>query len=421
MSPSIRHRLAWLTLVALLVPVWTTWANAAKRDTDRELFESARSLARSNRTADAYKIAVRLADKRNAPDDYVYLAALLECKLGQRSQCIERCDTLLKRRGSRFSGQALKLKTLANQQNSRIRLEGRAALAMPSNIYATALENQRNFVDAGYNNVAGRVLDAQRRSLATPRPRPVTEQAARNALDIFTGQAAPPTGATQMARAYPSASTDGASAATADSTYQPTEAAPTPAAPAAETSFDGAFDFDAAFGEPTTQPPAPTPAAAAPVAPASPAPRPVLEQPDPFADVMTSPAPTKAAPPPAPTPSTADAAMAEHMRPIPEPPEAPAQPTPKPEPKKPQPAKAGGDDFGDIGPGIGFAPSPVWGEAWGAGCCVHCLPAQSRANCQATRPLRAPRPSDHCSAARSNASPPAGAPSRAAQWRAMAR
>ena len=47
-------------------------------------------------------------------------------------------------------------------------------------------------------------------------------------------------------------------------------------------------------------------------------------------------------------------------------------------------------------------------------------PAQSRANCQATRPLRAPRPSAHCSAAASK--PPSGdAPSCTAQWRAMAR
>ena len=53
------------------------------------------------------------------------------------------------------------------------------------------------------------------------------------------------------------------------------------------------------------------------------------------------------------------------------------------------------------------------------GCRAHraCLPAQSRANCQATRPLREPRSSAHWSASpRAPATAAGGTPNSASQW-----
>ena len=336
----------------------------AKRQSDREKYIAARSWASKGRFQEALSIMSYVVGRRNPRDEYVYFTALLEFKVGKRTDCIKRCDQILKNRRTRYRTQAMRLQRLAAKKTSRLLQKSSAAFAGAGlenhRIYATALENQKRFVDSGYNNVAGRVLAAKRRAISQPTRQLVKDP---NAFEKFVGKMDIP--ATQMARVYP-AQTGGAPApapAYGGQTFE--QAPPAPAAsqpapteqtqPADSSSFDDAFQWDAAFEAPdASTPPAPTqPAVAPPPTKAAPKPTPVAlpvaTQPP------AAPAPTKTAaatadfgdfgdtptiekPDVKPAPTKTSVA-AEHMKPIP-------VPTKKPVVKKPAPKKPAADDGG---------------------------------------------------------------------------
>ncbi len=317
-------------------------------------YDAAKSFAGRGNYEKALEIMHSVVRRNSRNADYNYFTALLEFKTGRRTDCQKRCDRLLKRR-SKYGAQILKLKRLAQKRTTRLRQAGHAALAGAglgnnSRIYATAMENQKRFVDSGYNNVAGRVLAARRRSIERPRHRPVSVP---KAFEKFIGTEAIP--ASQYARAMPSAAVSAAPPAYSQQYGAPAPApAPASAAPAPPAdnvgNFDNVFEFDDAFSTPVEAPsqpaPAPTQAAPAPAQPpAQPAPVAAKTEPVDFGDFGDTPVekPDKTASAPAPTKA---AVTKEHMKPIP----VPKKPAPVKKPA-PKPAKVekGGDDFGDFG------------------------------------------------------------------------
>ena len=338
----------------------------ARRQSDRERYIAARSFANKGRYQEALSIMSYVVRKRRPADEYLYFTALLEFKVGKRTDCIRRCDQILKNRRTRYRGQAMRLQRLAARKVTRMKQSGSAAFAKAGlknhRIYATALENQKRFVDSGYNNVAGRVLAAKRRSLAQPTRQMVRDP---NAFQKFVGAMDIP--ATQMAKVYP-AQTGGAPAPAPayggqafDQGPAPTNNQPAPApAPKADVgSFDDAFQWDQAFEAPDVTPPAPTKAAPAPVPT-----QPVAKPAPPVAKQPPAKAPTKAAaatadfgdfgdtpvekPEVKPAP-TKTAVTKDHMKPIPVPTKKAV--VKKPKPKKPADDGGGfdGADFGDFG------------------------------------------------------------------------
>jgi hypothetical protein len=137
-------------------------------------------------------------------EENLYFAALIDYKLGNTSSSISQCDKILKNNRARnYRDKALKLKRLAQDNSDKDTPIGRVLRGSSTTmLYSTAMTNQQQFVDSGYNNVVSRVQQASKRSLSPVMHRDIAQS---SAYDVLTGKEAitvkPAT--TRLAKATP--------------------------------------------------------------------------------------------------------------------------------------------------------------------------------------------------------------------------
>ena len=181
-------------------------------------YDAAKSFAKRGSLDKALEIMTRLLAAGASRDEYIYFTALLEFKEGYRASCVKRCNRLLSKPRSPYNAKAKKLKELVLERNESIRNESTWNLTergmSNSRVYSTALENHKQFVDSGFNNVAGRVAEARDRRTHFVKRKTVRDS---NAFNKFLGRAPLNSkSSTQYVKAFPS-SNDAAAAFMKDS------------------------------------------------------------------------------------------------------------------------------------------------------------------------------------------------------------